>query len=124
MTATVYDQHTFYNDNFENQGPAYLTKNMVVSKLDKTLKIPQLVSLDINVEGKTGVNYFGTMYNPKLFKYFFSENTNASPDDKNSGKNFPLLMDLILTLNETSGAYEFSKQGNFLKLLLFHFLKK
>ncbi|KAM9968087.1 hypothetical protein ACTFIW_002520 [Dictyostelium discoideum] len=113
MTATVYDQHIFYNDNFDNQGPAYLTKNMVVSKLDKTLKYPQLVSLDVDEKGKTGVNYHGTMYNPKLFKYFFSENSNASPDDKNSGKNFPLLMDLILTLNETSGAYEFSKQEYF-----------
>ncbi|KAN0028303.1 hypothetical protein ACTFIV_010144 [Dictyostelium citrinum] len=113
MKVTVYDQHVFYNDNFENQGPAFLTKGMVVSTLDKSLKYPQLVTQDVNLAGKTGVNYYGTMYNPKLFKYFFSENANASPTDQNSGRNFPLLMDLILTLNDSTGAYEFSKQTYF-----------
>ncbi|KAM9985480.1 hypothetical protein ACTFIZ_009005 [Dictyostelium cf. discoideum] len=113
MTVTVYDQHFFYNDNFETVGGAYMTPGLVVNKLDKGLKIPQLNSLEVDMAGKTGVNYKGFMYNPKLFKYFFSENTSPSNGAQNSGKNIPINMDLILTLNETSTAYEFSQQEYF-----------
>ncbi|KAK5583879.1 hypothetical protein RB653_005483 [Dictyostelium firmibasis] len=113
MTVSVYDQHVFYNDNFENQGPAFLTKGMVKSDLSKTLKFPELVTMDVNLAGKKGTNYMGTMYNPQLFKYFFSENVEADNNTQNSGKNFPLKINLTLTYNKDNAAYEFSSDQFF-----------
>ncbi|KAM9968088.1 hypothetical protein ACTFIW_002521 [Dictyostelium discoideum] len=105
MRVTVYDQHFFYNNNFETVGAAYVTKGLVKDYLNKTFKYPELINGSFENEN----NKKGYIENPGLFKYFFSENTTPLPEKENSGKNVPILMDLILDLNQSTGAYEMSR---------------
>ncbi|KAK5584297.1 hypothetical protein RB653_005905 [Dictyostelium firmibasis] len=110
LNAVIYDQHMFYNDNFENQGSSQLTIDMVMKKLDSKTKIPQLVSDDTSAQSK---NYLGTILRPSLFKYFFSENTSPASNAKNSGKNIPMPLNFTLKFNSKSSAYEFEQDEYF-----------
>ncbi|KAN0052706.1 hypothetical protein ACTA71_006810 [Dictyostelium dimigraforme] len=107
LTATVYDIHEFYNDNFEfGKGWADISPNMVYQTLDKTKKYPVLTN------NQTALNY-GAMRSPQLFQYFFTENANADFETRNSGRNFPLKINITLTYNSANNAYEFEQQEYF-----------
>ncbi|KAN0028302.1 hypothetical protein ACTFIV_010143 [Dictyostelium citrinum] len=110
LTASVYDQHEFFNDNFEfTEGRAVVTKDMVYGTLDKTLKYPVIKS-DKPLQG---ANYDGAVRSPQLFKYYFSENANANFETRNSGRNFPLKINITLSYNSNTNAYEFSQKEYF-----------
>ncbi|KAM9956446.1 hypothetical protein ACTFIR_003162 [Dictyostelium discoideum] len=109
MKAVIYDQHKFYNPNFQpkNEGDFALTKGIVKTDIDQEKRIPVLNSMDAN----DSTNKKARISWPDGFKYFFVDNQGGDSESAKSGKNLPIQKDVELKWN--GEAYEYSNSNYF-----------
>ncbi|KAN0052707.1 hypothetical protein ACTA71_006811 [Dictyostelium dimigraforme] len=109
MKAVIYDQHKFYNPNFQpkDEGTFDLTKGIVKTDIDLEKRIPVLNSMDPT----NTINKNARISWPEGFKYFFTDNQIADSETIKSGKNLPIQKDIDLVWN--GKAYEYSNSNYF-----------
>ncbi|KAK5583878.1 hypothetical protein RB653_005482 [Dictyostelium firmibasis] len=109
LRAVIYDQHKFYNPNFQpkNEGSFTLTKGIVKTDIDLEKRIPVLNSMDPTNSNNTKARISW----PDGFQYFFVDNQIADSSTTRSGKNLPIQKDIDLIWN--GQVYEYSNSNYF-----------